>query len=128
MTFRAITVAPDGHTTCRAWTITDEVRLPEHLHSAVETLVEVVDLAPDLGMWIADDGGVGGRGYNPVATAIAAAHGQVDPRCFGIVVFTGGPDGHGGAASLGEQRGAALLAEVHDVLAAYGGRRTTASA
>ena len=126
MTFCAITITPDGNTTCRTWTITDEVRVPEHLQRAVGALVDVVALAPDLGMWTAAYNA--GSGYNPVATAIAASHGAGDRRYFGTVVLTGGSDERGATTSLSSQRSAALLAEVDHVLATYTGQRATTSA
>lgn len=128
MTFRAITTTPDGNTTCRTWTVTEEVRAGEHLCHAIGALVDVVTLSPQVSMWITDDGGSGGLGYNPVATAIAATYSHGHRRYFAAVVFTGGPDPHGITAPLSATTSDHLLAAAQAVLATYAGQHTPASA
>lgn len=127
MTFRAITTTPDGNTTCRTWTVTEEVRTLEHLQHAVGSLVDVVALSPQVDMWIADDGGINGCGYNPVASAIAATYGHAHQPYFAAVVFTGGPDPQGATAPLSAPTSAHLLAAAQAVLATYAGQRATTS-
>ena len=121
MTFTAITITPDGNTTCRTWTITEEVRTLEHLQHAVGGPVAVVALGPGVDMWIADDGAINGSGYNPVATAIAATYGH-NQRCFGTAVLTGGPDPTGDTVALTPEDLTHLLDVVHHILATYTGR------
>lgn len=128
MTFHAITITPDGNTTCRTWTVTEEVRVGEHLRHAVGALVDVVALSPQVGMWIADDGGSGGAGYNPVATAIAATYDHGHRRYFGTVVFTGGPDPHRIATPLSATASDHLLATVQAALATYAGQHASTGA
>lgn len=128
MTFRAITTTPDGNTTCRTWTVTEGVRAGEHLCHAIGALVDVVALPAQVGMWIADDGGSGGAGYNPVATAIAATYGHGHRRYFAAVVPAGGPDPHGITAPLSATTSAHLLAAAQSALATYAGQHTPASA
>ena len=122
MTFTAITITPDGNTTCRTWTITEEVRTLEHLQHAVGGPVAVVALGPGVDMWIADEGAINGSGYNPVATAIAVTYGHGHRRYFGTAVLTGGPDPTGATLALTPEDLTHLLDVVHHILATYTGR------
>lgn len=65
-------------------------------------LVDVVRIAPDLDMWIDDEGAlVESPVVNPVATALAAAHGFRHQPYVGTVVFTGGADDEGDTVECG---------------------------
>ncbi|NKS56268.1 DUF3846 domain-containing protein [Rhodococcus hoagii] len=61
--------------------------------------VDVVRLADNIDMWL-DDEGLYTADVNPIATAIAKAHGFVWQKYVGNVVFTGGADDEGDTLPL----------------------------
>lgn len=77
------------------------------------TTVDLVRLAPDLGMWL-DDMGMGGE-VNPAATKVAAAHGYGFQPYFRTAVFTSsGVDSEGNTVGLTD----AAFARIARILAA----------
>lgn len=66
------------------------------------TTIDLVRLAPDLGMWL-DDMGMGGE-VNQAATKVAAAHGFTWQPYFRTAVFTGsGVDSEGNTVGLSDE-------------------------
>lgn len=66
------------------------------------TWFDVVRLAPDLDMWVDDEGAIfADPVMNPVASALAASAG-FGPVIFGTVVLTGGADAEGDTVGIGE--------------------------
>ena len=105
--FRAITIPVDGDATLNDWDATNGTL--SHLQEAVGGYVTVVSLASDLDMWLHDEGLLIGQPVNPVATAIAAAHGMTYQDYVGTAVFTGGADNEGETLPLTQEQAAALL-------------------
>lgn len=70
--------------------------------------VDAVRLAPDLTMWVDDEGMYGGR-VNPVATVIAYRHGFNQQPYYGNVLFLGGADAQGYTRGLTDDRLATLM-------------------
>lgn len=100
MTFHAITITTDATVADHHWTLTNEHHTLQHLQHACGGLIDVLALAPDLDMWIPDEGLYDGSQPNPLATAIAAAHGHTHQHYYGTAVFTGGPDPTGTTLAL----------------------------
>ena len=103
----AVCIDTDG-TTC----ITDLGREPLiGLYKAIDcTTVDVVRLAPDLHMWVDDEGMLKEADVNLVATVIADALGRGGQPYYGGVVFTGGADEEGETQPISAER-AAMLAK-----------------
>jgi hypothetical protein len=105
--FRTITIPVDGDATLNDWDATNGTL--SHLQEAVGGYVTVVSLASDLDMWLHDEGLLIGQPVNPVATAIAAAHGMTYQDYVGTAVFTGGADNEGETLPLTQEQAATLL-------------------
>ena len=104
----AVCIDTDG-TTC----ITDLGREPLiGMYKAIDcTTVDVVRLAPDLHMWVDDEGMLkDGVEVNLVATVIADVFGRGGQPYYGGVVFTGGADEEGETQPISAER-AAMLAK-----------------
>jgi hypothetical protein len=105
--FRAITIATEGDATVNDWDATTGTL--SHLQGAVGGYVTVVNLSSDLDMWLHDEGLLIGQPVNPVATAIAAAHGMTHQDYVGPAVFTGGADNEGNTLPLTQEQTTTLL-------------------
>ena len=89
----AVTISPDG-TTC-LMDLGDNAL--KGLYLAIEcSTVDVVQLTPDLHMWVDDEGMLKEEPeVNLVATVIADSLGRGTQPYYGTVVFTGGADEEG---------------------------------
>lgn len=106
-TFRAIKIDTDGTVAEHQWDAAEQSL--GHLQGAVGGYVDVVALAPDLDMWLNDEGLINGSGINPVATALAREQGMTHQPYAGTVVLTGGCDQSGATLPLTPERLESLL-------------------
>lgn len=110
-----LVVRTDGTTHRHRWTPAHDGSLLTHLQAAVGGLIDVVALTDDLDMWLHDEG-LYLYEPNPVAMVLAAALGR-DTPFYGPVVFTGGPDQHGGTRGLDSRVSAQLVTDAQLVVA-----------
>ena len=72
-------------------------------------LVQPVDIAEDLTMWVHEEGKMLGHPYNSAGSIVFdGAFGQNIDRIFGNIVFTGGTDEEGDTLGLPEKYDAGL--------------------
>lgn len=109
--FRAVTVSVDGEVQEVQWDTTDGTL--QHLQRAVGGLVDVVGLAPNLDMWVNDEGLALGMEVNHLATVAAQVCGKFRQPYAGPAVFTGGADENGETLPLTAEQAAALRDLLH---------------
>lgn len=96
----ALLVRPDNTFTVLDWPAAGHLPL---LHRAIECdRVDVVDITPDLAMWVDDEGMIKADPIpNMTATAAVLAYaGRTSQLYFGNAVFTGGTDDEGNTLGL----------------------------
>lgn len=73
------------------------------LQTAVDGYIEAIALAPDLIMWVNEEGKMNKLPFNQAATSILVKHGGSD-YIVGQVVFTGGNDSNGNTTGISEEQ------------------------
>jgi hypothetical protein len=115
VTVRAITDDGEASDVIVEW---ESVEIPKHdtLHAMYRLLechtVDVVRLAPDLDMWLDDEGMFSGI-VNPAASIIAAGFGFSQQLYYGHVLYLGGADRSGNTMGLKPPRERELLQKFH---------------
>lgn len=104
-TFQAVVVNTDGTAETVTWTPSSDMPTYRHLQKYVGGLIDVVALAPDMDMWVNDEGLILNLEPNLAATVLAAYLRRRAPLTpfVGPVVFTGGADDEGETRSLSDE-------------------------
>jgi hypothetical protein len=72
------------------------------MQTAVGGYIEAIKLAPDLVMWVNEDGKMNKLPFNQAATSIFMKYGKGTDFIVGQVVFTGGVDSNGETDGISE--------------------------
>ncbi|MFB7032194.1 MULTISPECIES: DUF3846 domain-containing protein [unclassified Streptomyces] len=113
----ALLVRPDGFIELMAWPADDKTTL-QTLYTAIGCrAVDVVDITPDLSMWIDDEGLLADKPQENIPASLIYNHYGTPPQpYFGSAVFTGGTDKNGDTLGLTESAALELIQNVLDIL------------
>jgi len=95
----AVTLSVDGNVNVVQF-VDDQLKT---LQDAVGGYIERIVLAPDLTMWVNEDGRNSGLPFNQAATSILVKYKGGTTFIVGPVAFTGGTDPSGETAGISEQ-------------------------
>lgn len=97
---RMLALTPDGRMVDHVSPHSDDRTILLTLYRAIGCrYVDVVHLGV-CDMWFDDEGVINGKPVNPLASYVATRFELAHQLYVGTVVFTGGPDQHGGTTSL----------------------------
>jgi hypothetical protein len=96
---KAFVVEPDGTRYVQEFQ-DDELRV---LQNVVEGLIEPIDIAHDMTMWVNEEGKLVGKTPNPFATATWLRKFGLNDIVVGTVAFTGGTDDEGATLGLADE-------------------------
>ncbi|OSZ55332.1 hypothetical protein OQI_39145 [Streptomyces pharetrae CZA14] len=103
----ALVIHPDASFKVTEWEADTPAGLDTIYREIDSPNIGVIDIAPDISMWLDDDGNNGGT-VNTIATAIYAATAPTPRKQYGTAVFTG-IDPRGDTTGLTRDRCVALL-------------------
>lgn len=109
----AIVIAEDGKLTLIEWEALEEEQELAMLRAAIGGgWLQLLRLAPDLDMWVDEEGGLRGLNRNAIAARFAASKRTLLGPLLGKAVITGGVGPQGQTTPLSAERAVQILAEL----------------